>query len=164
MVNVCWYPLTMVPITQSHGHPKVGQQQPFWRRSYCIHGGVGLPTSNMWLVGQISTGWTYSTCFIYLYLFHWWPLVNADHRKTILHFAEKCALSFFWSPKGAMSSRGEREWLLRIREREGNEKNPFPKFGKGIRGLHSWEWPGTGREQKITMIKTGWKCCEIFRK
>ena len=44
MVNVCWYPLTMVPITQSHGHPKVGQQQPFWRGSYCIHGGVGLPT------------------------------------------------------------------------------------------------------------------------
>ena len=60
-----------------------------------------------------------------------------------------------------------REWkksIPEIREREGNEKNPFPKFGKGIRGLHSWEWPGTGRERKITMIKTGWKCCGIFRK
>ena len=40
-----------------------------------------------------------------------------------------------------------REWkksIPEIREREGNEKNPFPKFGKGIRGLHSWEWPGKG--------------------
>merc|ERR1712004_802024 len=54
-----------------------------------------------------------------------------------------------------------REWkksIPKIREREGNEKNPFPKFGngkgmkkiqsqssgKGIRGLHSWECPGTG--------------------
>ena len=40
-----------------------------------------------------------------------------------------------------------REWkksIPEIREREGNEKNPFPKFGKGIRGLHSWEWPGSG--------------------
>ena len=40
-----------------------------------------------------------------------------------------------------------REWkksIPEIREREGNEKKPFPKFGKGIRGLHSWEWPGKG--------------------
>ena len=40
-----------------------------------------------------------------------------------------------------------REWkkaIPEIREWEGNEKKPFPKFGKGIRGLHSWEWPGTG--------------------
>ena len=45
-----------------------------------------------------------------------------------------------------------------IREREGNEKNPFPQFGNGkgmkkihshnsgmgIRGFNSWEWTGTG--------------------
>ena len=44
-------------------------------------------------------------------------------------------------------SRGEREWLLRVREREGNWKSPFPKFGngKGIEKAHSRN-SGTGRE------------------
>ena len=44
-----------------------------------------------------------------------------------------------------------------VREREGNEKKPFLKFGKGkgkiiqshdsgigISGFHSWAWTGTG--------------------
>ena len=49
-----------------------------------------------------------------------------------------------------------------IREREGNEKNPFPQFGNGkgmkkihshnsgmgIRGYHSQEFPGTGTGMK----------------
>ena len=57
--------------------------------------------------------------------------------------------------------------IPKVREREGNGKNPFPKFGngkgikktfpkfgnekihshksgKGIRGFHSWEWTGAG--------------------
>ena len=42
------------------------------------------------------------------------------------------------------NGKGMKKSIPTIREREGNEKNPFPKFGKGIRGLHSWEWPGTG--------------------
>ena len=42
------------------------------------------------------------------------------------------------------NGKGMKKSIPKIREREGNEKNPFPKFGKGIRGLHSWEWPGTG--------------------
>ena len=43
--------------------------------------------------------------------------------------------------------RGEREWLLRVREREGNWKSPFPKFrnGKGIEKAHSRN-SGTERE------------------
>ena len=52
-----------------------------------------------------------------------------------------------------------REWkksIPEIREREGNEKNPFPKFGKGIRGLHSWEWPGTGTGMGIIFYSLFW--------
>ena len=44
------------------------------------------------------------------------------------------------------SGRG-REWkksIPEIREREWNEKIHSQSSGKGIRGLHSWEWPGTG--------------------
>ena len=40
-----------------------------------------------------------------------------------------------------------REWkksIPKIREREGNEKIHSQSSGKGIRDLHSWEWPGTG--------------------
>ena len=51
-----------------------------------------------------------------------------------------------------------------IREREGNEKN-VPK----IRERESEAIiPGNGRErewnEKITMIRTDWKCCEMFGK
>ena len=55
----------------------------------------------------------------------------------------------FHSPTAVPWGRGEREWLLRIREREGNWKNPFPKFGngKGIKKNHSRN-SGTGRELK----------------
>ena len=58
-----------------------------------------------------------------------------------------------------------REWkkaIPEIREWEGNEKNPFPKFGKGIRGFHSWEWPGTGipahpcAKQKKNIRNSAW--------
>ena len=31
-----------------------------------------------------------------------------------------------------------------IREQEGNEKIHSHNSGMGIRGFHSWEWPGTG--------------------
>ena len=46
-------------------------------------------------------------------------------------------------------NRGEREWLLRVGEREGNWKSPFLKFGNGmgIEKAHSRN-SGTGRELK----------------
>ena len=61
-------------------------------------------------------------------------------------------------------SRGEREWLLRVWEREGNWKSPFPKFGNGkgikksIPKFREWEGnekihshnSGSGREWKKT--------------
>ena len=64
----------------------------------------------------------------------------------------KISIPKVWEREGnekihSQNSGTGREWkksIPEIREREGNEKNPFPKFGKGIRGLHSWEWPGTG--------------------
>ena len=40
--------------------------------------------------------------------------------------------------------RESRKSIPEIREREGNEKIHSQSSGKGIRGLHSWEWPGTG--------------------
>ena len=54
----------------------------------------------------------------------------------------------------AWQFRGEREWLLRIREREGNWKKPFPKFGngKGMEKIHSQSL-GTGREWKKSIPK-----------
>ena len=52
--------------------------------------------------------------------------------------------------------RGEREWLLRVREREGNWKSPFPKFGngKGIKKSNPKfrEWEGN---EKIPFPKFG---------
>ena len=39
-----------------------------------------------------------------------------------------------------------REWkkdIPEIQEREGNDKIHSQSSGTGIRGLHSWEWPGT---------------------
>ena len=83
--------------------------------------------------------------------------------------------------------------IPKIREREGNEKihsqnsgtgrewkKAFPKFGNGkgmkknvpeIRERESEAIiPGNGRErerewnEKITMIRTDWKCCEMFGK
>merc|ERR1712155_147732 len=52
-----------------------------------------------------------------------------------------------------------REWkkyIPEIREREGNEKNPFPKFGngKGMKKIHSQN-SGTGREGKNPFPKFG---------
>ena len=43
--------------------------------------------------------------------------------------------SLGWWIMNLAACRGEREWLLRIREREGNWKSPFPKFpnGKGLK-------------------------------
>ena len=53
-------------------------------------------------------------------------------------------------------SRGEREWLLRVWEREGNWKSPFPKFGngKGIKKSNPKfrEWEGN---EKIPFPKFG---------
>ena len=58
--------------------------------------------------------------------------------------------------KFEMSSRGEREWLLRVQEREGNWKSPFPKFGNG-KGIKKSipkfrEWEGN---EKIPFPKFG---------
>ena len=73
-------------------------------------------------------------------------------KSPIFPFDSRLWKGQFGNGKGmekihSQSSGTGREWkksIPKIREREGNEKNPFPKFGKGIRGLHSWEWPGTG--------------------
>ena len=60
------------------------------------------------------------------------------------------------------SGTGIENSIPKVREREGNEKNPFPKFGNGkgmkkihshnsgmgIRGYHSQEYPGTGTGMK----------------
>ena len=72
------------------------------------------------------------------------------------------------------------EWkksIPKIQEREGNEKRAFPEFGNGkgmkknIPNVQEWESEaiipknGWEREQeKITMIRTDWKCCEMFWK
>merc|ERR1712004_220142 len=50
-----------------------------------------------------------------------------------------------------------REWkksIPKVREREGNEKNPFPKFGngKGIKKIHSQN-SGTGKGMKKSIPK-----------
>ena len=42
------------------------------------------------------------------------------------------------------NGKGMKKSIPKIREREGNEKIHSQSSGKGIRGLHSWEWPGTG--------------------
>ena len=52
-----------------------------------------------------------------------------------------------------------REWkksIPEIREREGNEKIHSQSSGKGIRGLHSWEWPGTGTGMGIIFYSLFW--------
>ena len=52
-----------------------------------------------------------------------------------------------------------REWkksIPKIREREGNEKIHSQSSGKGIRGLHSWEWPGTGTGMGIIFYSLFW--------
>jgi len=66
--------------------------------------------------------------------------------------------------KGALLMRNEknpfpkfgkgREWkksIPKIREREGNEKNPFPKFGngKGMKKIHS---RNSGRESEASIL------------
>ena len=40
--------------------------------------------------------------------------------------------------------KGMKKNIPEIREREGNEKIHSHNLGKGIRGFHSWEWTGTG--------------------
>ena len=42
------------------------------------------------------------------------------------------------------NGKGMKKDIPEIREREGNEKIHSQSSGTGIRGLHSWEWPGTG--------------------
>ena len=42
------------------------------------------------------------------------------------------------------NGKGMKKDIPEIRKREGNEKIHFQSSGTGIRGLHSWEWPGTG--------------------
>ena len=42
------------------------------------------------------------------------------------------------------SGTGIKNSIPKVREREGNEKIHSQSSGTGIRGLHSWEWPGTG--------------------
>ena len=62
---------------------------------------------------------------------------------------------------------GNKKSIPTNREREGNEKNPFPLFGNGkgmkethshisgmgIRGYHSHEYQGTGTRMKKKMIR-----------
>ena len=42
------------------------------------------------------------------------------------------------------NGKGMKKSIPKIREREGNEKIHSHNSGKGIKGFHSWEWPGTG--------------------
>ena len=52
-----------------------------------------------------------------------------------------------------------REWkksIPKFREREGNKKIHSQSSGKGIRGLHSWEWPGTGTGMGIIFYSLFW--------
>ena len=70
----------------------------------------------------------------------------------MLPLSTKCSLKS--SKLRPILNRGEREWLMRVREREGNWKSPFPKFGngKGIEKAHSRN-SGTGRELKKPIPK-----------
>ena len=78
-------------------------------------------------------------------------------KKSIPKFREwegneKIPFPKFGNGKGmkkihSQNSGTGREWkksIPEIREREGNEKIHSQSSGKGIRGLHSWECPGTG--------------------
>ena len=50
------------------------------------------------------------------------------------------------------NGKGMKKSIPKIREREGNEKNPFPKFGKGNQRLSFPRIPrnGNGNEKNIT--------------
>jgi len=73
-------------------------------------------------------------------------------KSPIFPFDSRLWKGQFGNGKGmekihSQSSGTGREWkksIPKIREREGNEKIHSQSSGKGIRGLHSWEWPGTG--------------------
>ena len=64
----------------------------------------------------------------------------------------KISIPKVWEREGnekihSQNSGTGREWkkdIPEIREREGNEKINSQSTGTGIRGLHSWEWLGTG--------------------
>ena len=73
-----------------------------------------------------------------------WSWCFAGYQKLCGFFLVWLHSEFF-PPK--VYVRGEREWLLRVREREGNWKSPFPIFGngKGIEKAHSRN-SGTGKE------------------
>ena len=49
-----------------------------------------------------------------------------------------------------------------IREREGNKKIHSRNSGKGIRGIHSWECPGTGIPAHPWCIETCYICLECI--
>ena len=58
-----------------------------------------------------------------------------------------------------------REWkkfIPEIREREGNKKIHSRNSGKGIRGIHSWECPGTGIPAHPWCIETCYICLECI--
>ena len=85
-------------------------------------------------------------------------------KSPIFPFDSRLWKGQFGNGKGmekihSQSSGTGREWkksIPKIREREGNEKNPFPKFGngKGMKKIHSRN-SGTGREWKNPFPKFG---------
>ena len=52
------------------------------------------------------------------------------------------------------NGKGMKKSIPKIREREGNEKNPFPKFGngKGMKKIHS---RNSGRESEASILGNG---------
>ena len=85
-------------------------------------------------------------------------------KSPIFPFDSRLWKGQFGNGKGmekihSQSSGTGREWkksIPKIREREGNGKNPFPKFGngKGMKKIHSRN-SGTGREWKNPFPKFG---------
>ena len=79
-----------------------------------------------------------------------------DKPRPRTHFPTMQRTDMNCIPDNCRWRRGEREWLLRVREREGNWKSPFPKFGNG-KGIKKSipkfrEWEGN---EKIPFPKFG---------
>ena len=51
--------------------------------------------------------------------------------------------------------------ILKIREREGNEKIHTHNLESGIRGFYSWEWTGTGIPAHPWLSQEDYKCCNF---
>ena len=79
-----------------------------------------------------------------------------DKPRPRTHFPTMQRTDMNCIPDNCRWRRGEREWLLRVREREGNWKSPFPKLGNG-KGIKKSipkfrEWEGN---EKIPFPKFG---------